>query len=80
MAAADPKRGDRLRLENYWYFAESVRPLVPFAQALKHYHSHANKCQVRSRCLVAVPPSHHSTCVGPVNARQVQHRCLVTRL
>ncbi|GAX83943.1 hypothetical protein CEUSTIGMA_g11367.t1 [Chlamydomonas eustigma] len=45
MAAADTKHGERLRMENYTYLAESVRPLVRIAPALGPFLSQAEDRQ-----------------------------------
>eukprot|EP00798_Chlamydomonas_sp_ICE-L_P020458 gene20458-27247_t len=45
MAAVDVKHGERLRVENYTYFVESVRPLVQHVEVLEPYMAQAEARQ-----------------------------------
>lgn len=46
MAAMDAKHGARLRMENYTYFVESVRPVVRHAPVLEPFMAQAESRQV----------------------------------
>lgn len=47
IAGLDSKHGDRLRLENYSYFEEAVRPLVRHVEALESFCEKARMKQVK---------------------------------
>ena len=48
MVSKDPKHGERLRLENYTYMAESLRPLVRHAATLGPFLAQAEARQKES--------------------------------